>query len=140
MSDDLQLETTHHYKLAGFWIRWVALILDNTVGGFLMFLSSLFVPDQKENVDIIIAICYFVLIPYYWKGHTLGKRIVKIHIARVDGQNLGMGTLFLREIIGALVYIPTIGFATIISGFMIGLRKDKRAIHDFIAGTHVIHD
>jgi uncharacterized RDD family membrane protein YckC len=29
---------------------------------------------------------------------------------------------------------------TTISAFMIGLREDRRAIHDFIAGTEVIEE
>jgi uncharacterized RDD family membrane protein YckC len=42
--------------------------------------------------------------------------------------------------VAAIVYGITLGIAVIVSAFMIGLRKDKRAIHDFIAGTYVTYE
>ena len=34
----------------------------------------------------------------------------------------------------------TFGIAAIVSGFMVGIRQDKRAIHDLIAGTYVTYE
>ncbi len=31
------------------------------------------------------------------------------------------------------------GIAAIVSAFMVGLREDKRSIHDFVAGTYVTY-
>jgi uncharacterized RDD family membrane protein YckC len=45
---------------------------------------------------------------------------------------------FLREWVGKfLLPFITFGITTIISIFMVIFRKDKRAIHDFLAGTYV---
>lgn len=60
-----------------------------------------------------------------------------IRIFRVDGEKLGIGTMLLREFVAGIVYIVTLGLGMIVSAFMVGLRKDHRAIHDFIAGTYV---
>ena len=37
------------------------------------------------------------------------------------------------------VRIP-LGIGVIVSAFMVGLREDRRAIHDFVAGTEVVWD
>jgi uncharacterized RDD family membrane protein YckC len=45
----------------------------------------------------------------------------------------------MRVIVASLVYGITLGIGAIVSAFMIGLRKDKRSLHDFIAGTYVTY-
>lgn len=60
-----------------------------------------------------------------------------VRIAKVNGGKLGIGAMLLRTIVAGLVYVLTLGIGLIISAFMVGLRDDKRAIHDFIAGTYV---
>jgi uncharacterized RDD family membrane protein YckC len=79
----------------------------------------------------------FLLVPIYWSGYTIGKRIMGIRIVKVNGEKLGFGAMFLRAIVASLVYVVTLGIALIVSAVMVGVRQDKRAIHDFIAGTYV---
>jgi uncharacterized RDD family membrane protein YckC len=43
----------------------------------------------------------------------------------------------MRYLVAALVYAITLGIGVIVSAFMVGIRKDHRSIHDFIAGTYV---
>lgn len=78
-----------------------------------------------------------LIVPILWFGYTVGKRIMGIRIVRVDGKKLGIGTMLLRYLVAALVYAITFGIGFIVSAFMVGMRKDHRAIHDFIAGTYV---
>jgi uncharacterized RDD family membrane protein YckC len=48
--------------------------------------------------------------------------------------------MLLRTLVSGIFYALTIGIGAIVSAFMVGIREDKRAIHDFIAGTEVVHD
>lgn len=66
---------------------------------------------------------------------------MKIHIERIDEKPINFWTMIKREVIGKqlLAYV-SLGIAPILSAFMVGTREDKRAIHDFIAGTHVFRD
>lgn len=82
---------------------------------------------------------YFVLIPVIWYGYTIGKKATGVRILRKNGAKVGVGRMILREFVGSLVYALTLGIGIIVSAFMVGLRDDKRAIHDFIAGTYVTH-
>ncbi|NAZ10137.1 hypothetical protein GT022_15405 [Agaribacter marinus] len=61
-----------------------------------------------------------------------GNRIV-----RIDGRKIGIGTMILRNIVAGIIYILTFGIGLIVSAFMVGVREDRRAIHDFIAQTYV---
>ncbi|XID94897.1 hypothetical protein ACF3MZ_10435 [Paenibacillaceae bacterium WGS1546] len=48
--------------------------------------------------------------------------------------------MLLRNVVAGFVYALTLGVGLIISAFMVGLSEDKRAIHDYIAGTKVVYD
>ena len=53
---------------------------------------------------VVVGICYYFAVPkYIWKGQTLGKKICKLQVVKTDGQKVDTKTMFLREIIGAVV-------------------------------------
>ncbi|MFD1363422.1 RDD family protein [Lentibacillus salinarum] len=128
---------------AGFWIRMGANILDGLLLGVPIGILSVILGLSVEDRDIVnavISVPYYLLLPVVWYGYTVGKRTCNIRIARIDGEKVGFGTMVLRYIVGfAIVYVLTLGIAMIVSAFMVGLREDKRAIHDFIAGTYVTY-
>lgn len=126
---------------AGFWIRFGALLLDTIIVVLpLIIFFSVWTGDydEAERITNFIYFLYSLLLPVVWKGFTIGKRICNIQIMRLDGSAPGIGTMLLRSLVGGLVYVITFGIGTIVSAFMVGLREDKRAIHDFIAGTKVM--
>lgn len=127
---------------AGFWTRIFASILDTIVVMVpLGFVSYLITGSWEGDIfTSIISILYYLILPVVWVGYTVGKRIVGVRIVKVNGEKIGFGTMLLRVIVASLIYIVTLGIAGIVSAFMIGLRKDKRAIHDFIAGTYVTYE
>lgn len=128
-------------KAAGFWIRLGSIIID----GLLLiplYIICMFLGVSDIATEIFvnsIDFLYYLITPVIWSGFTVGKRVVGIKIVRTDGKKVGIGTTLKRYILASLVYIVTLGIALIISAFMIGLRKDKRSIHDLIAGTQVIY-
>jgi uncharacterized RDD family membrane protein YckC len=94
---------------------------------------------EGDIYTTIVSILYYLILPVVWVGYTVGKRIVGVQIVKVNGEKVGFGTMLMRVLVASLIYIVTLGVAGIVSAFMIGLRKDKRAIHDFIAGTYVTY-
>lgn len=124
----------------GFWRRLGASLLDGLIVGVpLVLLTYLITGNTEDNlVANLLSTLYSLLVPVFWYGYTVGKRIVGVRIARVDGEPVGIGTMLLRVIVGmTLVYGITLGIAAIVSAIMVGVREDKRAIHDLIAGTYV---
>jgi uncharacterized RDD family membrane protein YckC len=85
----------------------------------------------------VIYFLYGLIVPVVWYGYTVGKRLVGIRIARINGEKVSLWTMIKRNVIAGLVYGITFGIALIVSIFMVAFRHDKRAIHDMIAGTYV---
>lgn len=120
-----------------------------------LFLSNL--------LNFVLMIGYFVILPYYYNGQTIGKKLLKIKIVKDNGK-LGVNDLIIRGVIVnqfaytiislALIFlvndsiyfwaITTLGFIqfllVIISVFMIIYRKDKKALQDVISNTKVIEN
>ncbi|GIN19162.1 MAG TPA: RDD family protein [Bacillus bacterium] len=126
----------------GFWRRLLGLLLDAIVVGVpLAFLSYILTGDTEGNFfTSLISFLYYLILPTVWMGYTVGKRIVGVRIVKVDGGKVGIGTMLLRTFVASIVYMVTLGIALIVSAFMVGLRDDKRGIHDLIANTYVTTD
>lgn len=127
---------------AGFWVRLGAAILDGLIIGVpLAIISYLVTGSAEDNIfTSTLNFLYTLLVPVVWAGYTVGKKIVGVRIAKVNGEKLGFGTMFMRTLVSGIVYLLTLGIGIIVSAFMVGLRQDKRAIHDFIAGTYVTYE
>jgi uncharacterized RDD family membrane protein YckC len=124
---------------AGFWVRFFAGLLDAIIIGIpLSIISYLFFGVWEEtSITSFGNILYSIIVPVLWVGFTVGKKIMGIRIIKVDGSKIGYGVMILRVIVGGIIYVVTLGIGLIVSAFMVGLRDDKRAIHDLIAGTYV---
>jgi uncharacterized RDD family membrane protein YckC len=130
---------------AGFWIRAVALAIDGLV--FLLVQASFhaiaraILGPEVEGVDsphgsagfftLVFSAAYTTVL-HAVAGQTLGKSLVGIRVVATDGGPLTAGPAFLRYLAGFLSLIP-VGFGFL----MAGLRRDKRALHDLVAGSRV---
>ncbi|MCD7840818.1 MAG: RDD family protein [Erysipelotrichaceae bacterium] len=175
----------------GFSTRFIAYLLDWAIGGIITGLPAVFIyggvtgrSDMFSDLYvfpslgfgeywsyiagvlcIVTFIIYFIYIPYkVYPGQTLGKRIMKIKILRVDEKPLDIKTLIVRHIIGLALlestatvvanyirqmitlllkfdfeyYLAIIGMLiTIISTIMVYNTPSRRAIHDYLAHTRV---
>ena len=114
---------------------------------------------------LLFAFAYYIAIPLFvWRGQTPGKRLCGIKIVQEDGSPVALPNLALRQIVGVTIIegvianassiwhqmltivtginfvhpLMYVGFAiTLVSCFMILIRKDHRCLHDFIGGTRV---
>jgi len=155
-------------RYAGFWIRFIASFLDTLFlalpVGILIYLLSggnwFDFAQYQQNLqmamsgnphaldnqpytsfrwELLFEISVLVVTVIFWdrwRGATPGKKFV--HIKIVDAKTFEDITNK-QAITRSLGYIPStlllgIGF------FMIAFRKDKRALHDLLAGTAVIYD
>jgi uncharacterized RDD family membrane protein YckC len=131
----------------GFWMRFVALIIDGVVTTALTsVLIALFTDstpndyffgtsNSVEGVDLLgfgIELFYAPTLIAIW-ATTVGKRAFSAYVVRPDGSPVGFWRALGREfakILSALILF--IGF------IMVGFRSDKRALHDLIADTVVV--
>lgn len=126
-------------------------------------LDQQYIPSNLLNV--IIILCYFVLVPYYWDGKKIGKKIFKLKIVKSEpNEKVSLNNYLARSIINNGVLCFLISMSTvflfddskyflitiicgilqfllvIISGFMIIYRHDKKGVHDLVSGTQVIKE
>jgi hypothetical protein len=79
------------------------------------------------------ASLYLTVTLSWWKGQTVGKRIMKVRVLRLDGEPITWWTAFER----AGGYAA--GFATGLLGFaQVFWDANRQAIHDRIVGTVVV--
>ncbi len=131
---------------AGFWIRVGAALIDFGVF-FLVQVSYGYVAGRVFGVDPSEA---WTLAPLLWVftllftaayttilhavfGQTIGKLAVGVRVVGDDGEPPRFGAALLRYV-GYFVSLATLG----IGYLMAGLRSDKRALHDLLAGTRVV--
>jgi uncharacterized RDD family membrane protein YckC len=127
---------------AGFWVRVGATIMDWLMINLpLIIIAGLITGEFSEENYFVstITFLYVLITPVLWKGYVVGKRIAGIRIVKKDGSNVHIGNMLMRTIVAGIAYALTLGIGIIVSAFMVGIREDKRAIHDFIAGTYVTH-
>jgi uncharacterized RDD family membrane protein YckC len=130
---------------AGFWIRAVAAAIDFGVF-FVVLLSFRVIGARVWGGDIENAASFRSLASFFTvvfagayttvlhslAGQTIGKMIVGVRVVGGDDGPPPFGAALLRFIAYFASAAPlTLGFA------MAGLRRDKRALHDLIAGTRV---
>lgn len=126
-------------KFAGFWIRYVASLLDGIIVTFLsliptVILSVLGVDILAQFLAYVISFGYFITLTYK-KEATWGKMALGLKVIPSEKEKLSLGQVFLRETIGKIVSGLILGVGYIMAGF----TERKEALHDKIAKTNVIY-
>lgn len=139
---------------AGFWIRFLAYLIDSIILSLLMaviWAPSVFITIRAATsgeapgaLAAILPFLSFLLgtaaalgyILWFWanRGATPGKKMLGLKIVREDGEEpIGWGTAFMR-LVGYMVS----GFVLYIGFLMIAFNPEKKGLHDMIAKTRVL--
>ncbi len=135
---------------AGFWKRFVAVMIDAIILGLLTFLLMMGVgmviggmmhdPELMFKfsqfgmlMDVIMFWLYFALQESSPLQATLGKRLLGIYVTDGDGERLTFVRATIRYFSKYLSSIFMIGF------IMAAFTKNKQGLHDLIADTLVVN-
>ena len=155
-------------KYAGFWIRFFASFLDTlflalpvaiviyflsdgnwfdfsqyqqnvkmAMSGNINAINNLPKTDRTwETINFIVVLTVTMIFWRRWRGATPGKKFV--HIKIVDAKTF-------KDIDNRQAITRSFGYivstlALLIGFIMVAFRKDKRVLHDLLAGTVVIHE
>ena len=131
---------------AGFWIRVVAALADLVVclaveQSFSAVAARVAGPEADDPTTVgglvgmftlLFAALYTAVLHSLPWGQTIGKMLVGIRVVSNDGEPVVFGAGLLRFAAYLASLLPLgLGFV------MAGLRRDKRALHDLLAGTRV---
>ena len=149
------------HKPAGFWIRFLATLVDGILSSVLAWILSILMnenasqsinnsltqsPDEMaltfENLvspsDSIANLLYAIIVVIIFtatqfKGSP-GKVLCRIQVVNPDMTQIGIGKSIGRYFSYILSAIP------LMIGFMLaGWTKDKKALHDMICNTRVVY-
>lgn len=132
---------------AGFGSRLLAVIIDGVVLSIpillIGMLASVWLDPDEVNVHVDVfsgagSLLYSMILPIVWQGQTVGKYAMGIRIVKTDGRKLGIGAMLMRVLVANILYGITLYILMITSLIMVLVRRDKRAVHDFLARTQVV--
>lgn len=136
---------------AGFWIRFLALLIDLILVAFVLHLAARVIEfawngfadaigAYEFHVNVDCPAAFFTLLAVYaavlwrWRGTTIGGAICNLHVVRLDGRPVDWPTAIVRAL-GCFPSILVVGL-----GFMwVAFDPERQSWHDKIAGTVVVH-
>lgn len=153
--ETLKIETAQHidfdYTVAGIGDRLVAALIDFLLffGVFLaaLFVNFIFIRPFVSDQELIINVVSFLLGLAYFgydfvseifmNGQSIGKKVKKIKVVRVDGSPVTVGNYFLRwifRLVDVGISFGSVGTITII------LNGKGQRLGDIAAGTSVVYN
>jgi uncharacterized RDD family membrane protein YckC len=152
--------TGSNLVLAGRHIRSAALVLDLLILKFVVFFVfvvlgfvSYMTPSLglsiglgDRSIIVIAAVLVLVVPPLihgrYLKanGQTIGKMVLGIRAADLDGNVPSFARLVFVRLLPVTVacLVPPVGWALAVIDALFILRRDRRCLHDLLAGTQVV--
>jgi len=143
-------------RYAGFWIRFVARVLDGVILGVVLAVVNIPVQmmvglgsirgDQAGALPLVFGLLGFMILVDFalgfayevyfvsTRGATPGKMILGLKIIRSDGGPLSVG-----QAVGRYFAYLLDGFTMLIGFIIAGFDEQKRSLHDRICDTRVIH-
>lgn len=88
--------------------------------------------ETATYVWVVLYLAYFISF-WLWRGQTPGKMVFRIRIVHGESASIGIVPVIVRVV----VYPVSIALS-IITWIMIEADSQKRALHDYVAGTRVI--
>ena len=142
-------------ELASRWTRLFAAIIDSIIGfalaipfwmgtGLLdMIMSGKEPPYEYTLMGATYGFVLFFIAHGYFlakNGQTIGKKLLGIKITDLDGRLLNLSPMMIKRYLPISVagVIPLAGQFLVIIDVLFIFRKDKRCVHDLIAGTKVV--
>lgn len=136
------------YRLAGFWTRFWALLIDIIV----IAVSSQIIfriawPAGLEHSSVQSLVLYNGLFPGIWGviylilmtgflEQTLGKMFMGIKVIQIDGHSLKWSTVIVRELFGRILS-QLLG--THLGYLVCAFHPQKQALHDIVSDTCVVY-
>ena len=118
--------------------------------------------DGISNIIIIlVSVLNFIVYQGITKGQTIGKKLLKIKIVKINGKELNFNDLIFRNLLNNFIFFDILlavfaligrkpyiyGYKSIniietilliVSVFMIAIRKDGRSVMDLLTNTMVV--
>jgi len=140
--------TSFSLPLAGPVSRTLAFLIDLVVLGvtalvfaFVMIIFAATMPYGQDNAGMLLSIgmfalwfCYGIVLEWFWRGRTVGKRVLRLRVVDQSGLNLRFSQVVMRNLIRSVDMLPL----GLIGGVSCVLTRRCQRLGDLAANTVVI--
>jgi uncharacterized RDD family membrane protein YckC len=134
-------------QLAGPVTRFLAVAIDLAgicvISGLLaqiLLLTAIVNPDlalaARTVCYFIVTVGYSIILEWFWRGQTLGKRVLKIRVVDAEGLRLRPAQIVIRNLLRLVDLLPAF-YA--VGGICSTLSPKFQRLGDFAANTVVIY-
>ena len=138
---------TFAYPLAGPVTRCLAWALDGAITFVMAFglswalaLLRYLAPDLTTAVAVIafflLSVGYGVVLEWFWRGQTVGKRVFRLRVMDADGLRLHFHQVLMRNLVRFADMLPG---CYLVGGLACLLSRKAQRLGDLASGTIVIH-
>lgn len=121
--------------LIGVWPSFVYALFKDISISFSMMLTLV----RVGTFYALFLLFYYMVIPIFIKGQTIGKKVFKIKIVCENGKDVDYKVLFFREAIcRILIRTLSFGISSLVSILIMCIRDDNKSVGDVFAQTKVI--
>lgn len=134
-------------------VRLVALVIDlmciqlltglvTTAVGMLGWIHWGFALALNTIATFVVALAYPIVLEWFWRGQTLGKKLLRIQVMDVHGLHLRPSQVILRNILRSVDMLPAFYLVGGVSAFLSrrGQRLGDLAANTIVVRHPVIHE
>lgn len=88
-------------------------------------------------IFLIVLLIYFVTIPAHNAGQTFGKKIFRLKLKTIKGDDIDYKSMFLRTAMRLFLVFVSFGATIIIDFVSLVATKEHKTFYDVIASTYV---
>jgi len=121
------------FVYGGFWLRFVAVIIDSILVGIVSGILGSIIPSLAGIINLLVSGGYYIYLESSEYQGTVGKILLGLKVTDLKGNRITPQVATIRY------------FGRILSGIILGIgylmaafTEKKQALHDIIAGTLVI--
>lgn len=123
------------------WITDTAVIVALSKGvasgfGLLGIVSSDFARGMMILAYFAISTGYHIVLEWFWRGQTLGKRLFHLRVVDAEGLRLGFYQVVMRNLVRFVDQLPLF---YLVGGLACLLNRYAQRLGDLAAGTVVVH-
>jgi len=156
LPDEIQFGAESIGPPAGFWIRFVAHLIDQLFLGIISFVISIFIVTFLVDtymdgalyfefatvpvyvwwalgVTVALEVLYFTVAIAVWR-RTIGKAMLGIMVVRRDGSRVS----YARSLARCLLYLIQLELIIGLTFLVIAFNPEKQGIHDMACNTVVV--
>lgn len=133
-------------ELAGPFVRFPAMLIDTACSACTaavlcasLYLAGIISLDVAKSLFIggtfLFSLGYGICLEWFWRGQTLGKRVLRLRVMDEQGLPLQLGQVVMRNLLRTLDMFPVL---YLLGGAVCFLSGTYRRLGDIAAGTVVV--